>query len=417
MPDSALLYPFQPIDALETSLVDSWQAVSRATHRFFRLLREFDLRQGWKAYGNTDCAEWLDWRCGICRNTAQEKVRIARALWSLPAVDEAFENGGLSYSKVRAVTRVATQRNERELLHYASRATASQVEAYCRRLRNGDAEVSSKDAMRIHEGRSLSRHFREDGSALMTVELPREDMELVLKALELVGGSLPEDPTRSLFAAGADALVHMAREALGGGSESAGNQDNYQVVVHVDASALQGEGGEADLPLTTMRRLCCDGGVVPLVERDDGKPLNVGRKQRTVPTGIKRALLARDRRCTYPGCHHERFVDAHHIVHWSEGGETSLDNLTLVCTHHHRLLHEGGYSIQRHRDGRHYFARPDGRPVEPRGSIAGHQVQEPMACYRVRSSSAEEYVSAAGFERFSSRHIISPITALSRSFR
>ena len=134
----------------------------------------------------------------------------------------------------------------------------------------------------------------------MTVELPREDMELVLKALELVGGSLPEDPTRSLFAAGADALVHMAREALGGGGESDRNQDNYQVVVHVDASALQGEGGEADLPLTTIRRLCCDGGVVPLVERGDGKPLNVGRKQRTVPTSIKRALLARDRRCTYP---------------------------------------------------------------------------------------------------------------------
>lgn len=243
----------------------------------------------------------------------------------------------------------------------------------------------------------MSRHFREDGSALMTVELPRVDMELVLKALELVGGSLPEDPTRSMFAAGADALVHMARDTLSGGGESASNQDNYQVVVHVDARALQGEGGEADLPLTTVRRLCCDGGVVPLVERGDGKPLSVGRKQRTVPTGIKRALLARDRRCTYPGCHHERFVDAHHVVHWSEGGETSLDNLTLVCTHHHRLLHEGGYSIQRHRDGRHYFARPDGRPVETRGSIAGHQVQEPMASYRVGSSSAEEYVQSREF--------------------
>ena len=199
MPDSALIYPFQPIDDLETSLVDSWHAVSRATHRFFCLLREFDLRQGWKAYGNTDCAQWLDWRCGICRNTAQEKVRIARALWSLPALDEAFRQGVLSYSKIRAVTRVATPRNEQELLRYARGATASQVEGYCRRLRNGNGELSSRDAMRAHEGRSLSRQFREDGSGLLTVELPRDELELVLKALERVGGSLPQDPTRSLF--------------------------------------------------------------------------------------------------------------------------------------------------------------------------------------------------------------------------
>lgn len=390
MPDSTLIYPFQPIGDLETSLVDSWHAVSRATHRFFRLLREFDLRQGWKAYGNTDCAQWLDWRCGICRNTAQEKVRIARALWSLPALDEAFEKGVLSYSKIRAVTRVATQRSEQALLHYALGASASQVEGYCRRLRNGDGELSSKDAMRAHEGRSLSRHFREDGSALLTVELPREELELVLKALERVGGSLPEDPTRSLFAAGADALVQMARETLAGTHQATGAQDNYQVVVHVDASALQGKGGESDLPVSTVRRLCCDGRIVPLVENPDGEPLTVGRKQRTVPTSIKRALLARDRGCTFPGCHHERFVDAHHIAHWAEGGESSLDNLTLVCTHHHRLLHEGGFSIQRHRDGRHYFATPDGRSVEVPDSVAGPQVREPTLVYNVGSSSAEE---------------------------
>ena len=239
--------------------------------------------QGWKAYGNTDCAQWLDWRCGIWRNTAQEKVRIARALWSLPAVDAAFEQGALSYSKVRALTRVAKERNEQELAHYALQRTASQVESYCRRLRNGDAESSAADAKRALKGRSLSRQWREDGSGLLTVELPREELEMVLKAIELVGGTLPDDPTRSLFAAGADALVQMAREALSGFGESASTRDHYQVVVHVDASALAGEGGEADLALSTVRRLCCDGAVVAVVSADDGEPLNVGRKQRTVP--------------------------------------------------------------------------------------------------------------------------------------
>jgi hypothetical protein len=355
---------FRPIDDLESSLIASWQEVTQATHRFLVLLREFDLRQGWKAYGNVDCAEWLNWRCGISRVTAQEKVRVARALWLLPQIDAAFAQGDLSYSKVRALSRVATERNETDLLTFALKATAAQVESYCRRLRNGDAEVSAADAKRLHESRSLSRHFREDGTGTLTVELPNAELELVLKALEYVAQSLPDDPSRSLFAKGADALLQMARDALAGRSDNGSAPENYQVVVHVDATALSRLGGEADVPLPTVRRLCCDGAVVPIVDGDDGRALNVGRKQRIVPTAIKRAVFARDRACTFPGCHHTRYLDTHHVHHWADGGETSLDNLLVLCTTHHRLVHEGGFSIQRNRDGRYYFCRPDGRPVE-----------------------------------------------------
>lgn len=138
------------------------------------------------------------------------------------------------------------------------------------------------------------------------------------------------------------------------------------MVIHVDAAALSGQGGESDVPLPTVKRLCCDGAVVPVVEKDRS-PLNVGRRQRTVTAALKRALLARDRRCTWPGCHHERFLQAHHVHHWVDGGETSLENLTLVCSTHHTLLHEGGFSVQRRADGTCYFARPDGRPLEARG--------------------------------------------------
>src|SRR5512134_378775 len=110
---------FRPIDDLEATLIESLREVSKATHRFLALLREFDLRQGWKGYGNADCAEWLNWKCGISRVTAQEKVRVARTLWVMPAIDAAFERGDLSYSKVRAITRVATQKNEKDLLAFA----------------------------------------------------------------------------------------------------------------------------------------------------------------------------------------------------------------------------------------------------------------------------------------------------------
>jgi len=380
---------FRPIDDLEATLIESWRDVSQATHRFLVLLREFDLRQGWKAYGNVDCADWLNWRCGIARVTAQEKVRIARSLWGLTQIDEAFARGDLSYSKVRALCRVATQSSETELLAFALDASASQVEAYCRRLRNGDVEVSAQDAKRLHESRSLCRQFREDGSGSMTVELPRAELELVLKALEFVGSTLPDDPSRSLFARGADALLQMARDALAGRVDSGAAPEAYQVVVHVDAAALSGQGGEADLPLPTVRRLCCDGAVVPIIDGDDGAALNVGRKQRTVPTALKRALYARDRLCTFPGCHQARYLDAHHIQHWADGGSTSLDNLLVLCSTHHRLVHEGGFNVARDRDGRCYFVRPDGRPVEVPRSAAVERVEEARAQYRAVLHSAE----------------------------
>src|SRR4030095_559015 len=145
MPTTLPKLTFQPIDDLEASLVASWREVSQATHRFLVLLRELDLRQGCKPYGTNDCAEWLNFRCGIARVTAQEKVRIARLLWALPEIDAAFKRGELSYSKVRALCRVATETNEAQLLAYALRSSASQVEAYCSRLRHGDAEVSAGD--------------------------------------------------------------------------------------------------------------------------------------------------------------------------------------------------------------------------------------------------------------------------------
>jgi hypothetical protein len=387
----------QPIDDLEDSLIESWREVSRATHRFLLLLREFDLRQGYKAYGNADCAEWLNWKCGIARVTAQEKVRVARALWNLPQVDAAFAKGDLSYSKVRAITRVATGVTEVDLLDYALTVSASQLDRFCSALKHGDPSDSETAARRAREGRSLTRHFREDGTGMIVVELPRAELDLVLQALDQAAALLPDDESRSLFAAGADALVAMARECLVGGREpdledetngprrsSAG--DTHTVLVHVDAAALAGEGGRSDLPLPVVRRLCCDGAAVPIVENGNGDTLSVGRKQRTVPTAIRRALESRDGHCQFPGCSHRRWLDAHHIQHWADGGETSLENLVLLCSYHHTLVHEGGFRLEERGDGVRYFVRPDGRCVE---SPVG-QVREETAGYETGRSSAED---------------------------
>jgi len=127
--------------------------------------------------------------------------------------------------------------------------------------------------------------------------------------------------------------------------------------------ALANGNGRSSLPIKSVKRLCCDGHAVILGEDENGEPLNIGRKTRAVPTAIKRALMARDKSCAFPGCHHQRFVDAHHIQHWSAGGETNLDNLMLLCSQHHKLVHEGGFAIERDFQDRWFFKRPHGRAV------------------------------------------------------
>ena len=133
--------------------------------------------------------------------------------------------------------------------------------------------------------------------------------------------------------------------------------------MHVDERSLRGGAGRSDLPIDTVKRLSCDGSLITVLEDERGTPLDVGRKHRTVSTPLKRALYARDRGCSFPGCERKRYLDAHHLTHWAQGGDTSLDNLTLLCTHHHRSLHEGGFRIHREVGGELQFQRADGRTI------------------------------------------------------
>jgi hypothetical protein len=114
------------------------------------------------------------------------------------------------------------------------------------------------------------------------------------------------------------------------------------------------------VPAETARRLACDCSVVMVLENDKGEPLNVGRRTRSIPPALRRALNARDRGCRFPGCTHTRYVDAHHVHHWAHGGETKPSNLVTLCRFHHRKVHEGGVIVQSLDDGAFRFVRPDG---------------------------------------------------------
>ena len=430
------------IDDLEEEIISLSKHMNQDEYRFLVMVREFDIRQGWRAYQFNNCAEWLNMKCGISPGTAREKVRVALALLDLPQCSEGFAKGDLSYSKVRAMTRAANVFNEATLVDYALKATAHQVEEHCRRLRNADRRQSTPDARRAWQARSLKRTCHPDGMMSIYVELPREQGELVMKALEMAmaadagdtadeayqmyaaadaagqgdkvnekagdtvghtgntadlankasqthaaagkdgqahaaekaavdkagqadGSSQAQaeyQQSNAFFARQADALVAVARGYLSGnGGEKQAKSDNYQVVVHVDAAALQDKGGKSDLPVESVRRIACDADLVAVTRDAKGNLLNLGRKHRVVSPQLKRALLARDKCCTYPSCSHEQFLEAHHVMHWADGGETSLDNTRLICNRHHRLLHEGGFTIHKNFAGEWYFKTAEGK--------------------------------------------------------
>jgi hypothetical protein len=376
------------IDDLDRAIVTLAARLNAVTHDFLILVRRFDERAGWLGWGFESCADWLHWRCDISLSAAREKVRVAHALKVLPTIAMAFAEGQLSYSKVRALTRVARRENEDALLEFALRTTAARVEERCRELRCGTVD-STDEVMRAHARRTLSlRRDPERGTITITVELPLETGELVDKALdqamETTASSAPELAEESWAAQRADAFVAMAKAYLGGSGEDAasvatGTADHYQVVVHVDESALRGGAGRAGLPIESLKRIGCDASRLFLVEDEHGDPLSVGRKTRVVPQAIKRALWARDGGCRFPGCGRRRFVDAHHIEHWSTGGETSLANLMLLCSKHHTLVHEGGFRIEKDYRDRWFFRRPDGRAVPACGYRASDMQDDEVA--------------------------------------
>ncbi len=366
------------IDDLDQAIVTLAARINAETYELLVLVRQFDERAGWLKWGLGNCAEWLHYRCDFSMNAAREKVRVAHALKTLPDMATAFATGDLSYSKVRAMTRVLGAHNEEELLSFALKTTTARVEERCRELRCGTAD-SLDGAQRAFANRSLrvSRNA-ERGTMTITIELPIETGELVAKALDKArddSASRVEFIDESFSARQADAMVSMASGYLSGNAEQTRNtSDDYLVTIHVDQSALATGNGRSSLPIESVKRLCCDGHAVIIGEDENGEPLNIGRKTRTVPTAIKRALIARDKSCAFPGCHHTRFVDAHHIEHWSAGGETSLDNLMLLCSQHHKLVHEGGFTIERDFQNHWFFKRPDGRAVP----ACGYRIQDTM---------------------------------------
>jgi len=362
--------------------------IQAATYQLLVMIREFDERQGWFSGGGGNdfrsCAHWLNWRTGLDLGAAREKVRVARALGELPLISDEMRRGEISYSKVRALTRVATPKNEQELLEFARAGTASHVEKLVRAWRRLDRYEELEKEEKRRASRELQIYTDEDGMVVVKARLEPEAGAALLKALEageqvlFAQGSSDGGGDGGDGSAGqrrADALGLVAESALSHGIGASPRGDRLQVVVHVDQAVLEDsdapgvsmlEEGQ-DVSAETSRRLACDSTRVVMRHDAEGRTLGVGRKTRTISTSLRRALAHRDRECQFPGCD-LKYCDAHHVKHWAEGGETNLDNLVLLCRRHHRAVHEGGYRLER--SGRSptagagwRFFRPDGGEI------------------------------------------------------
>ena len=375
--------------------------INIATCDMLTLVADFDRREGW-ADNFTSCAEWLAWRTGRTLAAARENVRVAHALGELPLTAEAMKTGQLSYTKARTMTRVATPETEATLLEYAQSTSAARLEWLARRWKtlSRDGELSAEEAR--HCSRTFSVAIDADGMYVVRGRLEPEVGAMLMRAIEAASDALyrgedaearPQGRQRRADAAGLVAERALAAgfggdggRAAGGGDEAGDGEggevrgpgraealsgtraERYQVVVHTEAATLaeRGETGRSELDgvrvcAETSRRMACDAARVAMCHRD-GEVVSVGRRQRTIPPHIRRALEERDRGCRYPGCA-SRFTEAHHVKHWADGGETSLANTVLLCRRHHRLVHEGKTRMALDRDGKAAFFTRAGQVI------------------------------------------------------
>jgi len=400
-------FPARDLATLEDEITELAAHLNAATYRLLTLIYEFDERHGWSGEGMNSCAHWLNWKCGINLGAAREKVRVAHALQDLPQISSALCNGRISYSKVRAMTRVATPQNEDYLMMIADHGTAHHVERLVRNYRKVKRSEALERDNQHHALRELNWYIDDDGSYVFKARLSPEQGARIAQALNSAMDTIHQELRNAaedisaetpIAARRADALERIVDGYLCGGlsegltdglteglsgevtREPEGERivvkggDRRTLHIHTDMNTLQedGDGAESELAsggcvsAETSRRLACDCGIVHWLDDADGTTLNIGRRTRSIPPAIRRALELRDTGCRFPGCTARHYVDAHHVRHWADGGDTKLDNLLLLCRHHHRLVHEGGYGLVMEIANEPIFTTPNGNLI-PKG--------------------------------------------------
>ncbi len=378
-------------ERLEADICDLAGHITAATARWVLMIAEYDDRQGWAQWGCRSAAHWLSWKCGMGLHTAREKLRVGHALSSLPIARAAFERGELSYSQVRSITRVAGAHNEAAFVDIARYSTAQQLERLVAATVKADKIWDQGFAAAQLADRSFQSGFDYDNLLYTAgLRLPPDDgrlldraMQLAAKQIQAERGDQGPDTTREQLLA--DALMMLVSSFLNTGRNEGNGTDDYRSVIFADDTVINpDEGGACDcgdeagappvrdaprahlkggatLTAETIRRIWCDNAVTRL-ELRDGVIVEINEPTRIISASLRRALGLRDSQCRFPGCCAKR-VDAHHIRYRSHKGPTTLANLLSLCRFHHKLVHEGGYTISRSSNGELRFYNSQGRQL------------------------------------------------------
>ena len=301
--------------------------------------------------GFSSTSVWLAALSGEPVPVCRSQVAVASALEEMPGTREAFASGLLPESRVKVLAQAQAlapdqfAHDEAALVAQVAAASAQQVpRVLAGWKKNTDPDAAEAEAERLHGLRAL--HLSEDWSGMLRLHglLDPESGLVVRHALEALSDPASLDPadTRTPAQARADALVEVCRRHLDG---KPGGASRPHVSITVPWDTLQQGHGVVDtgvgpIPAETARRLACDATISRIIVDEHGVPGRAGKARRTIPPPLRRALDLRDQHCTHPGCDMPaRYCDAHHILHWADGGKTEISNLRLLCRAHHRTAH------------------------------------------------------------------------------
>jgi hypothetical protein len=341
-------------------------------------VRRFDKSGEYKADGALSLTAWLRWKCKLSGGAALERVEIARQLEKLPKTEAAFANGDLGFQHVAVLAHTAehvgvaaVRKEEANLLQAAKTMDPGQFTTLAKNFEHRvDAAGALTEANRAYERRYFRIAEPVDGLVRLDGVLDVEGGAILRGALQTFMKPVKDD-TRSYGQRGADALVELGRQG-GSGSKRNSAGPRPQLIIRATLDTLAGTpgapAGELDgggtVPAETVQRYACDSAIIRITgEGELDHELN--HASRTLPASTRRALESRDRHCVFPGCTRPPiWCDGHHLVWWTRGGATALPNLALLCRPHHRMVHEEGWRLVRHKDER-FTAIPPARPVVP----------------------------------------------------
>ncbi len=373
-----------PDARIEEDFAEIQRAVELLEVERLRRLAEIERRRVFERDGHLSAASWLAATYKVGWGAARDHVRTARALEDMPETRQALDAGDLSMSAARVLVAARDadpeefRHSETELVEAArihSVGDLQRVAAYWRQAverehaLEGDEKVRAQ--RRLHASVTFLGMVRVDG------DLDPETGETLLTALRAVldaeSRTGTEDDDRTPAQRRADALGEICRQWLDMGDRPRVAGEKPHVTVTVGVGALRdgtGEPSELDhsgpVDPQVARRLACDAAITRVVMAGPSEPVDVGRRTPVIPPAMRRAVIVRDRHCRFPGCDRPHtWCDAHHVVHWADGGPTALPNLLLLCRRHHRMVHQpGGFRLEM-LDGRPVFRRPDGMALGP----------------------------------------------------